>query len=95
MDQAGEGALFVLILKNITGLAIGIARVDDQRQAGLASRCDMGAEADRLFLARAVLVVEIETGFADANHLGMACRLDQPIGGALPLLLRLMGMDAH
>ena len=73
---------------------VGIAGVDDQRQAGLARRRDMGAEALGLLVARAVLVVEVEPGLADADDLGMARRLDQAVGRALPLLLRLVRMDA-
>ena len=74
--------------------AIGVARMHDQRQAGLARRGDMGAEALLLLVARAVLVVEIEAGLADADDLGMARRLDQAVGRALPLLLGLVRMDA-
>ena len=36
MDHAGEGALAVLLLEDVAGLVVGLARVDDQRQAGLA-----------------------------------------------------------
>ena len=94
MDQAGEGALGVLLLEDVAGLAVGVAGVDDQRQAGLARRRDMGAEALGLLGARAVLVVEVEPGLADADDLGMARRLDQAVGRALPLLLGLVRMDA-
>ena len=45
-------------------------------------------------VARAVLVVEVEAGLADADHLGMARRLDQRGRECLPLLLRLVRMDA-
>ena len=58
---------------------VGIARMDDQRQAGLARRGDVGAEALGLLVARAVLVVEVEAGLADADDLGMARRLDQAV----------------
>ena len=72
MDQAGEGALGVFLLQHVAGLGVGVAGMDDQRQAGLARRRDMGAEALGLLGARAVLVIEIEAGLADADHLGMA-----------------------
>ena len=95
MDQAGEAALGMLVLEDVAGFPIGIARMHDQRQAGLARRGDVGAEALGLLLARAVLVVEVEAGLADADDLGMARRLDQAVGRALPLLLRLVRMNAH
>ena len=94
MDQAGEGALGVFLLEDVAGLAVGVAGMDDQRQAGLARRRDMGAEALGLLGARAVLVVEVEPGLADADDLGMARGLDQAVGRALPLLLGLVRMDA-
>ena len=45
--------------------------MDDQRQSGLARRRDMRAEALLLRLARAVVVVIVEPGFADRDDLGM------------------------
>ena len=89
-----KAPLRVLVLEDVAGLAVGVARVDDQRQAGLARRRDVGAEALGLLGARAVLVIEVEAGLADADHLGMARRLDQPVGRALPLLLGLVRMHA-
>src|SRR5260221_7513108 len=54
----------------------------------------MGAEAFDLFVPRAVLIVEIEPGLADAHDLGMLRGLDEAIGRALSLLLRLVRMNA-
>src|SRR5476649_2926650 len=95
VDHARESALGILFLEHVAGLGVGIARMDDQRQAGLARRGDMDAEALGLFVARTVLVIEVEPGLADADHLGMARRLDQPFGGTLPLLLGLVRMDTN
>src|SRR6478609_9183906 len=55
----------------------------------------MGTKAGGLLRARAVFVIEIEPGLSDTDHLGVARRLDQPIGGALPLLLCFMRMNTH
>ena len=94
MDQAGKGALPDLLFENVDGFAIGVPCVDDQWQPRLTRRGDMGAKAFDLLGARTVLIVEIEPGFADADDLGMVRGLDQPVGGALPLLLRLVRMNA-
>ena len=45
VQQAGEGALAVLLLEDVAGLGVGVARVHDQRQAGFARRRDVGTEA--------------------------------------------------
>src|SRR3546814_14884996 len=66
----------------------------DERQAGLARRGDVGAEAHLLGLARRMLVEIIEPGLADADHLVVAGQLDQPAGCPLALLARLVGMPA-
>jgi hypothetical protein len=95
MDQPGEAAFGVFLLEDVAGFPIGVARVHDQGQAGLARSGDVGAEALGLLRARAVLVVEVEAGLADADNLGMAGRLDQAVRRALPLLLRLVRMNAH
>src|SRR3979490_3293282 len=94
MDQPREGALGIFLLEDVAGFPIGIAGMHDQRQPGLARRGDVGAEAFGLLFARTVLVIEIEPGLADADDLGMARRLDQAVGRALPLLLRLVRMNA-
>ena len=41
-----------------------------------------------------MLVVEVEAGLADPDHLGMTRRLDQPVGRTLALLLSLVRMHA-
>ena len=67
VNHAGERPLRVLLLEDVAGLPVGVASVDDQRQAGLARRSDVGAEALDLLGPRAVLVVEVEAGLADAD----------------------------
>ena len=59
------------LLQQLHRLLIGIAAVDDQRQAREPRRRDMLAEDGALAIARTVLVVIVEAGFADADHLGM------------------------
>src|SRR5262249_42395781 len=68
---------------------------DDERQTGLARSRNMGAETFDLLGSRAMLVVEIQPGFTDADYLGVVRGLDQPVGAALPLHFRLVRMDAH
>ena len=74
MQDGREGALPGFLLQDRRHVVVGIARMDDQRQAGLARRRDVVAEALLLRLARAVVVVVVEPGFADRHHLGMARR---------------------
>src|SRR3546814_3972190 len=68
------------------GVGVGVARMHDERQAGLARRGDVGAEAHLLGLARRMLVEIVEPGLADADHLVVAGQLDQPLGRLLALL---------
>ena len=75
-------------------VVVGLARMDDQRQAGLARGRDMGAEALLLRVARAVVVVIVEPGFADRHHLGMARARDQVGGRDVELLVGVVRMGA-
>src|SRR3546814_15138983 len=54
----------------------------------------MGPETVLLRLARAVIVVVVEPGLADADQLRMRGHPDQPIQRDVALLLRLVWMDA-
>ena len=69
MQHGREGALPRFLLENPRGVVVGIARMDDERQAGLARRRDMGAKAALLRVARRVVVVIVEAGFADGDDL--------------------------
>ena len=66
MDQAGEGFGFHLLAQNRDRVVVGVAGVDDDRKTGDVSRLDMGAEVLDLLTPRAVFVVIVEPGLADA-----------------------------
>ena len=69
MQHGGEGALPRFFFENPRGIGIGLARMDDERQAGLARGRDMGAKAAFLRVARRVVVVIVEAGFAERHDL--------------------------
>ena len=77
MQHGREGALPRFLLEDARHVGVGLARMDDQRQAGLARRGDMGAEALLLRVARRVVVVIVEAGLADRDDLRMARARDQ------------------
>ena len=68
--------------------------MDDERQAGLPRRGDMGAEALLLHVARAVVVMVVEPRLADRHHLGMARQLDQLFDHNVGLLGGIVRMGA-
>ena len=80
MEDGREGALPGFLLQDRRHVVVGIARMDDQRQAGFTRRGDVLAEAFLLRLARACVVVVVETRLADRHHLGVAGARDQVIG---------------
>src|SRR6185437_14662887 len=80
--------------QNTRRLGIGVAGVDDERQAGLARRAAMGAEQRLLLGPRAVLVIEIEPALADPHHLGMLRQRNEPGNAWVRLRGRLMRVDA-
>ncbi len=68
MQHAGYGAF---LAQDPRDIVIGVAGMDDQRQAALPRRRDMGAEDLLLDAVRAVVVVKIEPGFANADDTRM------------------------
>ena len=74
MQHRREGALPCFFFENARGVVVGLARMDDQRQAGLARGRDMGAKAALLRLARRVVVVIIEPGLAERHDFGLRVR---------------------
>ena len=53
--------------EDAANLVVGFPGMHDQRQPALMRGRDMRPEHPRLHLVRAVIVVEIETGLADAD----------------------------
>ena len=70
MQHGREGALPGFLFEDARGVGVGLARMDDQRQSGLARRRDMGAKAALLRLARRVVVMIIEAGLAERHDFG-------------------------
>ena len=95
MQHGREGALPGFLFENPRRVGVGIARMDHERQAGLARRGDMGAKAALLRVARAAVVVVVEPGFADARRpLGCARARDKIGRGDVRFLVRVMRMRA-
>ena len=94
MQHSREGALPGFFLKNARGVGVGFARVNDQRQSGRARRRDMGAKAPLLRVARAVVVVIVETRFADRHDFRMPRVGDEIVHCYVQLLVRVMRMRA-
>src|SRR6185437_1763507 len=86
--------LRALLLEDGDGLGIGVAGVNDERYARLVRRGDMGAKARFLLGARAMLIVEIEPGLADADHLGIARKPNEGIARDVGFLRRLVRVNA-
>src|SRR5260221_7621601 len=93
MYETGERPLGDALAKHLGGLDVGVPAVDDERQAGQARRRDMGLEHRALLVARAMVVVEVEAGLANADDLGMARPLDEVGGRGRRLVGRLVRMD--
>ena len=94
VQHGREGALPALLLEDACGVGIGFARVDHKRQAAQARRRDMGAKAALLRLARAVVVVIVQAGFADRDHFRMPRMGDEVVGGHVEFLVRVVRMGA-
>ncbi len=69
MHQELEGRAGMLFLENGPHHLVGLAGMHHQRQAGAAGGFHMDPEHPRLDVPGAQIVVEIETGLADADHL--------------------------
>src|SRR5260221_1810595 len=91
MDDPGRR---LLLGEDLGRLRIGIAGVDDERQASLARRRAMAAEERFLPRPRAVLVIEIEPALADPHHLLMLRQRNEPGDAWVFLARRLMRVDA-
>jgi hypothetical protein len=95
MDDARERALVVLLAQDGDDVLVGIAGMDDERQAGAPRRLDVSAETALLAGARAMLIVVVEAGLADADHLRVRRKLDQEARIIDPLAACLMRMYTH
>src|SRR5262249_2808982 len=94
VNEASESTRRSALLQHRGRLYVGVAAVDDERQAAFPRRGDVGAEDLGLAIARTVVVVEVETGLADANDLRMLRQLDEAGDVDLRLAGSFVGMDA-
>ena len=75
-------------------IVIGVAGMDDERQPGLARRRDMADEALALHITRGVVVVVVEPGLADGDHLRLRGDGDEIGGRHVGFLGGVVGMRA-
>ena len=73
---------------------LGIAGVDDERQAGLPRRVDMRLEALALRRAVGLVVIIIEAALADRDHPRMIGGLDQRGGAEVGMRVGFVRVDA-
>src|SRR5690242_3679655 len=94
MEQRPEGALRHFLLQYRGGVGFRLAAMDDERQARLARSLYVDAKAPGLLIARAVIIVIIETGLADAHDLRMLRQPHQLFGRDIGLLGGIVRMGA-
>ncbi len=94
MQHGREGALPAFLLQNAGHIRIGLAGVDHQRQAGLASGRDVLAEALLLRVARRGVVVVIEPGLADRHDFRVPGNRCQRLGIDVEFFVRVVRMGA-
>ena len=94
MQHGGEGALPGFFFENARGIGIGFARMNDERQPGLARCRDVGAKAALLRVARAIVVVIVEARFAQRDDLRMPCVRHEIGCGDLEFLVGVVRMRA-
>ena len=94
MDDAGEGPLPHLGFQQRHGVVVGVAGVDDQRQAGRAGGRDVGAKARGLPVARGKVVEIVEAALADGDDAGVSGELEQRCRVVEALLAGLVRVDA-
>ncbi len=92
MQHGRKGPLPGFLIEDRRHVVIGIARMNDERQPGLARGGDMIAEAARLRLDRAEIVMAVKPGLADRHRLGLARARHQIGDREIELLMGVMGM---
>ena len=96
MDDSRKRPLRGLLAEDADGVILGLAHMDDGRQARFPRRRQMVAETRLLDPAVAVHVMKIESGLAKGHHLGMAGQFQQPCRrGDFDFLVGFMGVNAH
>ena len=94
MQHGREGPPPRFLFEDARHVVVGVARMDHQRQPGLARRRDVTAEALLLRLARAGVVVVVEPGLAERHHLGVARARDEVAETDIEFLVGVVRMGA-
>jgi hypothetical protein len=94
MQHAGDAALARRRAEHRRRILLGIAGVDDQRQAGRPRRLDMRREALALGGAVRLVVIIIEPAFADRDDLGVRGAFDKGGGAEIRVRVGLVRMNA-
>jgi hypothetical protein len=94
VDDAGIGPLPHLLGEDLVGVRLGLAGVDDDRQAGLAGGGDVGPEAGALPVAVRMVVMEIEATLADPDDPLVPRPVDEGRRLHVGMGVGLVGMDA-
>ena len=94
MQHGAKRSLCHFIFEDAAAVVVGVAGMNDQRQAGGAGGGDVRAKAAFLRLGRAVLVEIIQPRLAQRHHLGMPRQLDQFVGRNSVFFIGVMRMGA-
>ena len=94
MQHGAKRSLGHLIFEDAAAGLVGIAGMNDQRQAGRTRGGDVGAKAALLRFAGAVLVEIIQPRLAQRHDFGMPRQLDQFVRGNPVLFVGVMRMGA-
>ena len=77
MNQTREGPLLPFVTQDRRRIFLRITGMDDDRQPGLARNADVKAEQIPLHSTVRMIVIIVETGFADTDHAGIFRRREQ------------------
>ena len=94
MHEGAEPPLPHFVGENCGDVVVGVARVNDERQAELASERDLPAKDALSDIARGAVVMIVEAGFADADAFGVLGEFANCGEVLRPLACRLMRMRA-
>jgi hypothetical protein len=84
-----------LLGQNVNHLRISVAGMDDQRQARLTRGGDVGSEHPALNIARAAVVVIVQTRFADRDAARVDCQRNYLCSRNVRLFRRVVRMRTH
>ena len=68
MYFSAERCFFVVFVQNGNGIVVGVAGMDNQRQAGLLGGNNLFNEDFFLNIGRRIVVILIQSAFSDSHH---------------------------